>query len=101
MCSPDVITEAMTAHIAGFQAEHKRVSTSPFGPEDEIMNLITAESRQKIMQHANFERVYDLSVDYFVGMPGWVAGGDPNFQMWMTHTPAPSRQQPRSKRPRE
>jgi hypothetical protein len=30
----------------------------------------------------------DLSVDYFVGMPSWVGANDPNYQLWMTHTPA-------------
>jgi kynurenine formamidase len=31
--------------------------------------------------------VYDLSVEYFIGMPSWQAAGDPPYQMWLTHTP--------------
>lgn len=90
MCSEEMVTSAIREQIAAFQAEHKRVTTSPFGPKDEIgmLNLITGQSRQKIMQRADFGRVYDLAVDYFVGMPGWIAAGDPTYQMWMTHFPA-------------
>ncbi|MHA7817979.1 MAG: cyclase family protein [Pseudohaliea sp.] len=32
-------------------------------------------------------RVYDLSVEYFIGMPSWQAAGDPHYRIWMTHTP--------------
>ena len=32
-------------------------------------------------------KVYDLSVDYFIGMPSFQAAGDPPFQIYMTHTP--------------
>lgn len=32
-------------------------------------------------------RVYDLSVDYFLGMPSFQAAGDPPYQIYMTHTP--------------
>jgi len=32
-------------------------------------------------------RMLDLSVDYFMGMPSWTAGGQPAYQMWMTNTP--------------
>ena len=31
--------------------------------------------------------VFDLNVEYFVGMPSWVAAGDPPYGIWMTHTP--------------
>jgi kynurenine formamidase len=31
--------------------------------------------------------VFDLNVDYFIGMPSWVAAGDPPYGIWMTHTP--------------
>ena len=36
-------------------------------------------------------KMIDLSVDYFVGMPSWVRANDPNYQLWMTHTPAAER----------
>jgi kynurenine formamidase len=32
-------------------------------------------------------RTYDLSVEYFIGMPSWQAAGDPHYRIWMTHTP--------------
>jgi hypothetical protein len=31
--------------------------------------------------------VFDLSVDYFIGMPSWVEAGDPKYAIYMTHTP--------------
>ncbi len=50
--------------------------------------LITAESRDAILSTADAGKMIDLSVDYFVGMPSWVGANDPNYQLWMTHTPA-------------
>lgn len=66
-----------------------QVGKSPWGPKDEIgrLNLITPESRTAIFSRADARRVYDLSVEYFVGMPSWQAVGDPNYQIWLTHTP--------------
>jgi len=66
------------------------VGTSPFGPEDEIgrLNLITPESRARIMARADPSRIYDLSIVYTMGMPTWAAAGDPSYQIWMSHTPA-------------
>jgi len=32
-------------------------------------------------------KVYDLGVEYFVGMASWQAIGDPRYQIYMTHTP--------------
>ena len=31
--------------------------------------------------------MFDLNVEYFIGMPSWVAAGDPGYGIWMTHTP--------------
>lgn len=64
-------------------------SQSPWGEEDQIgrLNLITDESREKIMSAIDSSRSFDLTVDYFVGMPSWTAAGDPPYQIWMTHTP--------------
>jgi hypothetical protein len=36
---------------------------------------------------ADPSRVYDLSVDNFVGMSGWFGADDQPYQIWMTHTP--------------
>jgi kynurenine formamidase len=62
---------------------------SPWGPSDEIgrLNLMTDQSRSQVLSRVRGGAVYDLSVEYFVGMPSWQAAGDPPYQMWMTHTP--------------
>jgi kynurenine formamidase len=71
---------------ASFAAE---VGESPWGAGDEIgrLNLMTAASRAAVVARQHGGRVYDLSVEYFIGMPSWQAAGDPHYQMWMTHTP--------------
>ena len=65
------------------------VSKSPYGPKDEIgrLNEITGRSRARVLERIDASRVFDLSVDYFVGMPAWDFVGDPPYQIWMTHTP--------------
>ncbi|WP_421894508.1 cyclase family protein [Marinoscillum sp.] len=65
------------------------VGTSPWGPQDEIgtLNLMTEASTLRVLSQINSGRVYDLSVDYFVGMPSFHALGDPGYQYWLTHTP--------------
>ena len=65
------------------------VASSPWGKDDEIgrLNLITPASRQAALDNLDGSKIYDLSVDYYIGMPSWQAAGDPHFQMWMTHTP--------------
>ncbi len=70
-------------------AADRVVGTSPWGPSDEIgrLNLITPESRAAILARLAGGKVYDLSVEYFIGMPSWQAAGDPHYRMWMTHTP--------------
>jgi kynurenine formamidase len=66
-----------------------RVSESPWGPEDEIgrLNWVTDASRRDILARLNPTRVFDLSVEYSIGMPCYTAAGDPKFEIWMTHTP--------------
>ncbi|WP_417483400.1 cyclase family protein [Maricaulis sp.] len=65
------------------------VGTSPWGPDDQLgaLNLMTESSRASILSRITGGTVYDLSVEYFIGMPGWHAAGDPRYQIWMTHTP--------------
>lgn len=65
------------------------VGTSPWGPEDELgrLNLMTAASRAAVLSRLDSRAIYDLSVEYFIGMPSWQAVGDPQYQFWMTHTP--------------
>jgi kynurenine formamidase len=66
-----------------------KVSKSPWGPRDEIgrLNWITAETNRAILEHLDGAHVFDLNVEYFIGMPSWVAAGDPPYGIWMTHTP--------------
>ncbi|MEQ9590830.1 MAG: cyclase family protein [Parvibaculaceae bacterium] len=65
------------------------VGTSPWGPDDELgaLNMMTEISRASILSRVSGGAVFDLSVEYFIGMPGWHAAGDPRYQIWMTHTP--------------
>ena len=66
-----------------------KVSKSPWGPDDEIgrLNWLGADGAGAILERLNGRKVFDLSVDYFLGMPSWSAAGDPKFDIWMTHTP--------------
>ncbi|AOY02310.1 cyclase [Jeongeupia sp. USM3] len=75
--------------LIGVAHAAQEVGISPWGANDEIgrLNLITPASRAAIMARVSGEQVYDLAVDYFVGMPSWQEAGDPPYQMWMTHTP--------------
>ena len=65
------------------------VGTSPWGKHDELgtLNLMSDSSRLKVLQRIHSGKVYDLAVEYFVGMPSWYALGDPRYQFHMTHTP--------------
>jgi kynurenine formamidase len=74
--------------VSRFLKEHP-VGKSPWGPDDQkgALNRITEKSRATIISRIVGDRVYDLSVDYFLGMPSFQAAGDPAYQIWMTHTP--------------
>ena len=89
MCSDSFVTAAMKSRIAAHAAAFRKATQSPFGSDDEIgmLNLVDCESRRAIMDRADPRRVYDLSVDNFVGMPGWFGAEDQPYQIWMTHTP--------------
>ena len=80
MISVAVVTPALAQNVVG---------ESPWGAEDVLgrLNMITPQSRAEIMSQVSAEKIYDLSVEYFVGMPSWQAAGDPHYQIWMTHTP--------------
>ena len=58
--------------------EDVQVSKSPWGENDQIgrVNWVTPESRKAILERLNGDHVFDLAVDYFMGMPGWLAAGD-------------------------
>lgn len=76
---------AALAHLLASE----RVGTSPWGPDDQIgtLNLMTDASRLKILSRIASGKTYDLSVEYFVGMPSFHHLGDPGYQYWLTHTP--------------
>lgn len=65
------------------------VGISPWGPDDELgrLNLMTPTRQAELLARVDGSRSYDLSVEYFIGMPSWQAAGDPHYRMWMTHTP--------------
>jgi kynurenine formamidase len=65
------------------------VGRSPWGPADEIgtLNMMSDSSRAAILARVAGGRTYDLSVEFFNGMPSWYLAGDPLYQFWMTHTP--------------
>ena len=65
-------------------------TASPWGPDDELgmLNLITPESRARILAEADATRMFDLSVDFFPGMPSWTATGDQSYGIWPSHTPS-------------
>ena len=67
----------------------RSVGLSPWGADDEIgrLNLMTTESRAAILSRIKGGAAYDLSVEYFIGMPSWQAAGDPHYRLWLTHTP--------------
>lgn len=71
------------------EQEGVKVSKSPWGADDEIgrLNWITQDSNRTILEHLDGSHVFDLNVEYFIGMPSWVAAGDPKYEIWMTHTP--------------
>jgi len=80
----------LTMFISGHgNAAERSVGVSPWGADDEIgrLNLITEESRASILSRIKGGAAYDLSVEYFIGMPSWQAAGDPHYRLWLTHTP--------------
>lgn len=71
-------------------AQHaEAVGISPWGPDDEIgaLNMMDGQSRLSVLSRIGSGEIYDLSVDYFVGMPSFHSLGDPPYQYWLTHTP--------------
>lgn len=71
-------------------ADDFRVATSPWGADDELgaLNMITGASRSNVLGRVDGSRVFDLSCEYFIGMPTWSALGDPTYQIFITHDPA-------------
>lgn len=89
MCMACYVDEATKDKIIAYNAEFHKVTKSPYGSDDEIgmLNMIDGDSRSKIIGNTDASKVFDLSVDNFIGMPGWFGAGDQPYQIWMTHTP--------------
>lgn len=85
----NVISIALIIVTSGRPALAEGAGRSPWGPQDEIgtLNLMTDATRLGILSRINSGRTYDLSVEYFVGMPSFHHLGDPGYQYWLTHTP--------------
>ncbi len=75
--------------LAGTALADEVAAKSPWGADDEIgrLNLMTDASRLAVLGRISSGKVYDLGVEYFLGMPSWQAIGDQRFQLLMTHTP--------------
>jgi kynurenine formamidase len=84
-----VVLVAVAALATAVAGPRVRVGKSPWGPTDEIgtLNMMSQGTRAAILHRIDGRKVYDLSVEYFNGMPSWSALGDPLYQMWLTHTP--------------
>lgn len=69
--------------------EQEKVGKSPWGPEDQIgtLNMMTETTQLEVLSKVRSGKSYDLSVEYFVGMPSFHSLGDPGYQYWLTHTP--------------
>lgn len=52
-----------------------------------MLNLVTAQSRSEILRRVDASKLFDLSVELFVGMPSATSAGGPPFEIWMSHTP--------------
>lgn len=89
MCVACYVNDEQRGKIIAYNAEFEKVTRSPYGADDQIgmLNLVTPASRAAILDKADAGKVFDLSVDYFIGMPGWFGAGDQPYQIWMTHTP--------------
>ena len=89
MCVACYVDEAAKDKIIAYNAKFHEVTKSPYGSDDEIgmLHLIDGASRSAILSRADASKMFDLSVDNFVGMPGWFGAGDQPYQIWMTHTP--------------
>ena len=75
--------------IPMLMAQSEEVGESPWGADDEIgtLNMMNEASKLEALSSIRSGKIYDLSVEYFVGMPSFHQLGDPSYQYWLTHTP--------------
>ena len=83
MADPELVPEPIV------EKDGLKVSKSPWGEDDEIgrLNLMTPDTSKAILEHLDARHVFDCNVEFFIGMPSWLAAGDPKYEIWMTHTP--------------
>lgn len=64
-------------------------ASSPWGRADEIgaLNRISESSTLDVLKRISSGKTYDLSVEYYVGMPSYYFLGQPRYQIWNIHTP--------------
>lgn len=72
--------------------QHKateQAGSSPWGASDEIgsLHMMSDSANLALFSKLRTGKVYDLGVEYFIGMPGFTELGDPPYQYWLTHTP--------------
>lgn len=86
---PMLVLLLLNLFFLPLSAAERTVGKSPWGPDDQIgrLNLMSEASTAAILARVKGGQIYDLSVEYFIGMPSWQAAGDPHYRIWMTHTP--------------
>ena len=79
----------LVANLTAVSQQKEAVGISPWGSDDEIgtLNMMTNATRLEVLSQITTGKTYDLSVEYFVGMPSFHSLGDPGYQFWLTHTP--------------
>ena len=85
-----VIALVLAPGGAWAQYSETMAAESPWGPEDEIgtLNMMTDTSRLDVIKQVMSGKVYDLGVELYSGMPSCCSAfGDPQYHLWMTHTP--------------
>jgi kynurenine formamidase len=89
MCGVATVPESDRDRIAARNASFRQVSKSPFGEDDQIgmLNLMTSDAMRAVLSQIDGHKVFDLAVDYFIGMPSWTASGEPPYQVSVIRTP--------------
>lgn len=84
-----LLATLLAANLTAVAQQTETVGVSPWGTEDQIgtLNMMTDGTRLQVLSKIKSGKTYDLSVEYFVGMPSFHSLGDPGFQYWLTHTP--------------
>lgn len=85
-------TSLLASSLASFAQQRKtddQPGVSPWGPADQIgrLNLMSDSNNIALFSAIKTGKIYDLGVEYFIGMPSFTALGDPPYQYWLTHTP--------------